>query len=161
MIKTTACHDPISISIFTLILFIIAAMPSAGIMAADEPVIHIKAGQSQLFIDDELIESQIDVRRTLHQPTKDNGGNKPLIAARKGEGILAYGTIVFDARLNKYVMIAQDFPGRKMLRATSTDGMNWSARTHDAFEIIEMDYQLGPLPPEAKGNLGIDLFSCF
>ncbi len=131
---------------------------------AAEPPVPVKAGQAQLFVDDFLIESQTNLRRTLHQPVKDNGGQVPMLAAREGAGLLAYGSIVYDPRLKRYVMFVQGFlprGPRQMYRLTSADGLTWDTKTHDALELVEMDLDLGPLPPDAKGSFGIDLFSCF
>ncbi len=86
---------------------------------------------AQLFIDDVLIAEQSGLRRTLHQPAKDNDGNSPLIAARSGTTLLAYGSIVRDIRLDRYVMFVQEFPSRQMLRLTSADGLSWQPNTHD------------------------------
>src|SRR5438046_2070096 len=41
---------------------------------------RVAKGVTQLFVDDELIESALDVRRTLHQPKKDHDGNEPVLA---------------------------------------------------------------------------------
>ncbi|HPD32306.1 MAG TPA: hypothetical protein PLL20_20110 [Phycisphaerae bacterium] len=123
-------------------------------------VVHLKPGVAQLFIDDELIESQQGLERRLHCPVKDEGGNEPIIAARPGTTILAYGTIVFDTRLKKYVMFSQGFVERNMYRFTSKDGLNWDTGEGGEFEEIT----LGPPPekePGAIGKPGIDVFSCF
>ncbi|MGQ9650200.1 MAG: hypothetical protein ACUVXJ_08825 [Phycisphaerae bacterium] len=123
-------------------------------------VVHLKPGVAQLFIDDELIESQQGLERRLHCPVKDNGGNEPIIAARSGTTILAYGTIVFDTRIKKYVMFSQGFVERNMYRFTSDDGLNWDTGKDGQFEEITF----GPPPekePGAIGKPGIDVFSCF
>ena len=116
---------------------------------------------AQLFIDDVLIEQQSDLRRTLHQPAKDNDGNSPLIAARSGMTLLAYGSIVWDTRLNRYVMFVQEWPSRQMYRLTSADGLDWQPNTYDQLEPVSLDLSFPPLPPEARGKPGIDLFSCY
>jgi hypothetical protein len=125
------------------------------------PAISVRPGVAQLFIDDVLIAQQSGLRRTLHQPAKDNDGNSPLIAARTGTTLLAYGSVVRDTRLNRYVMFVQEFPSRQMLRATSADGLDWQPNTHDQLERVSLDLSFSPLPPEARGRPGIDLFSCY
>ncbi|MBP7934819.1 MAG: hypothetical protein KA354_09250 [Phycisphaerae bacterium] len=132
-----------------------------GTTLAGDGVVSVRSGIAQLFIDDLLIDSQVNLRRTLHQPVKENGGQTPLIAANKGDALLAYGTIVFDSRLKQYVMLVQDFNNRRMLRAISSDALGWSARTHDELTPLRLDLDLGPLPKDAKGKFGIDVFSCF
>jgi len=89
--------------------------------AAETPI-EIETGAAQLFVDDFLVESRSGLKRTLHQPGKDRGGNVPVIAAKEGASLLAYGTIVHDPRLKRYVMFVQEFPSRKMYRCTSPDG---------------------------------------
>lgn len=123
--------------------------------------IPIKAGVAQMFIDDYLIGCQQDLKRTLHQPVKDNGGNVAAIPAKKGTTLLAYGSIVFDTKRSEYVMFVQEFPSRDMYLTTSKDGLNWEAKTYEQLRPVKMDLDLGPLPPDAKGTFGIDLFSCF
>lgn len=138
---------------------------AVGCMAAAESAsqggaIVVRPGVAQLFIDDELIESQQGLERRLHCPAKDNGGNEPVIAARPGTTILAYGTIVFDSKLKKYVMFSQGFVERHMYRFTSDDGLSWDTGEGGEFEEITF----GPPPemePGAIGRPGIDVFSCF
>lgn len=100
--------------------------------------IEIRPGESQLFVDDFLIESSHGLRRTLHQPRKDNGGNEPVIELADEFGVFtgtleANGTIVFDRRLGKYVMFALAFSAQsrgwdraRLYRFTSADGIHWS-----------------------------------
>ena len=126
-----------------------------------EPAIPLTPHIPQLFVDDALIARQAGLRRTLHPPVKDNGGNVPLIAARPGTTLLAYGSIVRDTRRNRYVMFLQEFPSRQMLRTTSADGLTWDAKTHDQLEKVTFDLTFSPLPPDAHGHPGIDLFSCY
>ena len=143
------------------------ALSMTRLVAADgapltgDSIAPVKSGVAQLFVDDLLIESHANLRRTLHQPLKDGGGSTPLIVANKGDALLAYGTIVFDPRLKQYVMFVQDFNRRRMLRATSVDGLRWSAGRHDELTPLKLDLDLGPLPKDAKGKFGIDLFSCY
>jgi hypothetical protein len=104
--------------------------------------IKIEKGVSQLFIDDYLIESHENLKRTLHQPAKDNNGEKPVIAIENEfEGLNATleanGTIVYDPRIEKYVMFALGYSRHwrevkkrrwdsvRLYRFTSKDGINW------------------------------------
>ncbi len=128
--------------------------------AGSRPPIRVQPGVAQLFVDDGVIEQAAGLRRTLHQPAKDNGGNTPLIAARAGTTLLAYGSIVRDTRLNRYVMFVQEFPSRQMYRTTSTNGLDWQPDTHAGLEKVALDLSFGPLPKDARGRPGIDLFSC-
>jgi len=123
--------------------------------------IQVLPGVAQLFVDDGAIVQSSGLQRTLHQPAKDNGGNTPLIAARAGTTLLAYGSIVRDTRLNRYVMFVQEFPSRQMYRLTSADGLAWQPNTHAELEKVSLDLAFGPLPKEARGRPGIDLFSCY
>ncbi|KAB7530389.1 hypothetical protein F8C76_02460 [Flagellimonas olearia] len=105
-------------------------------------IIPLERNEAQLFIDDFLIESVSDVKRTLHQLKKDNGGNVPILAIEDEFGkytssLQANGTIVYDPKLKKYVMIALSYSrhlGRatkrswdkiRLYRFTSVDGINW------------------------------------
>ena len=126
-----------------------------------QPAITLALGVPQLFVDDTLIAQQTGLRRTLHQPIKDNGGETPLIAAQPGTTLLAYGSIVRDTRLGRYVMFVQEFPSRQMFRLTSADGLNWQPNKHEQLEKVTFDLTFSPLPPDAHGRPGIDLFSCY
>jgi hypothetical protein len=110
---------------------------SARLASAEEPL-KIKSGEVQLFVDDYLIGSQSDLQRTLRQPKKDNGGEKPVIALDDkefGENLStleANGTIVYDPRIKKYVMLALAFSAPKkgwdrvrIYRFTSDDALKW------------------------------------
>ncbi len=127
--------------------------------AADAPV-QIKTGVAQLFVDDFLIESESGLKRTLRQPDKDAGGNVPVIAAKEGTTLLAYGTILHDPRLKRHVMFVQEFPSRKMYRCTSPDGLVWEQGDHATWVPIAFDLDLKP-QKGARGRFGIDLFSCY
>jgi hypothetical protein len=142
----------------TLALLSLLCLPSGGSAA---PALSIRSQVAQLFVDDLLIAEQSGLHRTLHQPVKDDDGNSPLIAARSGTTLLAYGSIVRDPRLNRYVMFVQEFPSRQMLRATSVDGLNWQPDKHAELENVSLALSFGPLPPDAHGRPGIDLFSCY
>jgi hypothetical protein len=144
-----------------LSIFAILALVCLPIYAPARPPIQIPQGIAQLFVDDGMIEQATGLRRTLHQPTKDNGGNTPLIAARPGTTLLAYGSIVRDTRLDRYVMFVQEFPSRQMYRATSADGLAWQPGTHAELEKVSLDLPFPPLPKDAHGRPGIDLFSCY
>ncbi len=137
------------------------SLPCLIVGGAAAAVISVPPETAQLFIDDTLIAEQSGLRRTLHQPAKDDDGSSPLIAARPGTTLLAYGSIVRDTSLNRYVMFVQEFPSRQMLRTTSVDGLNWEPERHAELEKVSLDLSFGPLPPDAHGRPGIDLFSCY
>ena len=126
-----------------------------------QPVIKVRPGVAQLFIDDGMVDRASGLQRTLHQPVKDNDGNTALIAARTGTTLLAYGSIVRDTRLDRHVMFVQEWPSRQMYRLTSADGLNWHPNTHDQLERVSLDLPFPHLPPDAHGKPGIDLFSCY
>jgi len=143
-------------------ILVLTATPAA--VVARNPV-AVQRGIPQLFIDDEIIESDEGSIRTLHQPTKDHGGERPIIAAPPQTSLLAYGTIVFDTRIQRYVMFVQEFPSRQMYRVLSADGMNWVPTGGKLLDPIHMDTDLGDVPRDrainAHGNREIDLFSCY
>ena len=149
---------------WTVCMSVLMAFTVAGVATAraDATVeaIPIQTGQAQLFVDDVLIDTQDNLKRTLHQPVKDNGGEFPMIPAKQGMTLLAYGSIVFDTQRQKYVMIVQEFPSRDMYMTTSADGLNWDASHHEEFTPVTMDMDLGELPPEA-GRFEMDLFSFY
>jgi len=138
-------------------------MPIASTTAASEPLALVP-GVAQLFIDDSVLESQQELVRTLHQPAKDYNGERPIIRAAPDSTLLAYGTIVFDTKLKKYVMFAQGYPTRAMYRLLSSDGMTWSQTDGRKLDRITLDTDLGEVPKDkainAHGERGIDLFSC-
>lgn len=145
-------------------LFSSTALPCLLVLALpgfSQTALQVQPGIAQLFLDDRVIAQSSDLRRTLHQPLKDNGGNAPMIAARDGTTLLAYGSIVRDLRLNRYVMFVQEFPSRQMYRLTSAEGLAWQPNTHAELEKVSLDLAFGPLPKEARGRPGIDLFSCY
>lgn len=155
--------------LLTLVLstgcWIICLRSSAAFMP-----LEIKGGEAQLFVDDYLIASETNVKRTLHQPKKDDGGNVPVIALDKevgevGATLEANGTIVYDPRLRKYVMFAIGFwPSLsgservRLFRFTSADAMNWVKGDDGTPQRIHFD-----LKDAASGQsaTNIDLFSCF
>jgi len=145
-------------------LFSLTALPCLLVSALSgfsQTALQVQPGVAQLFVDDGVIAQATGLRRTLHQPAKDNGCNSPMIAARDGTTLLAYGSIVRDTRLNRYVMFVQEFPSRQMYRLTSADGLAWQPNTHAELEKVSLDLTFSPLPPEARGKPGIDLFSCY
>jgi hypothetical protein len=144
-----------------MLLFAAVAMRTLVMAAPSAGPVHLESGVAQLFVDDEMLDSGAGFERTLHSPVKEGGGNVPLIAAKPGSTLLAYGTIVWDARMRRYVMFTQGFPERHMYRFTSKDGLDWDVGSGKA-EFEEVSF--GP-PPEretgSRGKAGIDLFSCF
>jgi len=128
--------------------------------AAASATVQVARGAPQLFVDDALIETQADLKRTLHQPVKETGGNGPLIVPAAGKDLQAYGSIVLDPRLGKYVMfIREHIGGGGFFLATSTDGLQWDQR--DRASLVPVTF--GPdVEPEAGfgARRGLDLFSC-
>jgi hypothetical protein len=104
---------------------------------SDGPMV-IKRQQLELFVDDYLIQSHAGLQRRLHQPTKDERGAKPILSLSDvgitASGTLeANGTILYDARLRKYVMFALMFrtpwdgwDKTQLFRFTSSDGLHWT-----------------------------------
>ncbi len=130
----------------------------------------ITRGQAQLFVDDHLIAAQTDLRRTLHQPTKDDGGNIPVISLDseyegKAATLEANGSIVYDTRLKKWVMYTVAFcqlvPGpdrTRIYRFTSSDALHWTKGDDGKPDHCKMD-----LLDVASGTsaTNADLFSCY
>src|SRR5262245_2622503 len=124
------------ILLVSFFLVLIGAFACRGSVVDGEPIV-IRAGEAQVFIDDYLIASSRGLRRTLHQPRKDDGGNVPVLELgdefREFTGTLeANGTILFDPKLGKHVMFALAFSAQKrdwdrarLYRFTSTDGIHW------------------------------------
>jgi len=145
----------------------IAAAPATAI----RPV-EVKSGVAQLFVDDFLIESQTNLKRTLRQPKKDNGGNVPILVFDKEYGeyratLEANGTVIFDTRFKKYVLFAigfsSHFPGPaseriRIYRFTSPDAMNWIKGDDGTPQRIRFD-----LTDAASGTsaTNTDLFSYY
>ncbi len=139
------------------LLVVLGGHPRA--MGQGVDAVEIDAGVAQLFVDDYLIASQEGLERRLHCPVKDANGDEAVIPAVRGSTLLAYGSIVFDSRLKRYVMFTQGFEERHMYRFTSRDGLAWETGEGGKFERITF----GPLPEkeaDARGTPGIDLFSC-
>jgi hypothetical protein len=133
--------------------------------------VTLKTGEAQFFIDDYLIALQTELRRTLRQPKKDQGGNEPVIAIENEFGetkstLEANGTIVYDPKLKKWVMFtlsfASNWPGQsadrvRMYRFTSPDGLSWVKGDDGHPQRIEFDLH----DPKSNTNAtNIDLFSC-
>ena len=145
----------------TLRTLIVLASLCSLVSGQTRPPIRVQQGVAQLFVDDGVIEQATGVRRTLHQPAKDKDGQTPLIPARDGTTLLAYGSIVRDTRLNRFVMFIQEYPSRQMYRLTSADGLGWLSSTNGQLEPVSLSLSFPPLPPDAHGRPGIDLFSCY
>lgn len=114
----------------------------------------------QLFVDDALIESQSDLKRTLHQPAKDNGGRAPLIVPAAGKDLQAYGSIVYDPRIRKYAMFVREhIGGGGFFLATSSDGLSWDQT--DRARLVPVTFAPDVEPDPGFGaRRGLDLFSC-
>jgi hypothetical protein len=137
--------------------------------AASKEQVEIPRHQAQLFVDDYLISEQTDLRRTLHQPAKDNGGNVPVIGLDSEFGdkpatLEANGSIVYDPRLKRWVMFAVAFspltPGpdrTRIYRFTSSDAIHWTKGDDGTPEHIKMDL-FDPASNTSATNT--DLFSC-
>lgn len=151
-------------SILSTLAVLVSLTPLASVTAASEPL-TIEPGVAQLFIDDNVLESQWRLIRTLHQPVKDHQGERPLIKSPPESTLLAYGTIVFDTKLKQYVMFVQHFPSRDMSRIMSTDGLHWNEKDGRKLERLTLNTHLGDVPKDkennADGERGIDLFSCY
>ncbi|HEV2294766.1 MAG TPA: hypothetical protein VGR35_13005 [Tepidisphaeraceae bacterium] len=149
-----------------------AALCFAGAARADTPEpLPIARDAAQLFVDDFLIATQTDLRRTLHQPKKDNGGSVPVIAMEDEFGstpatLEANGTILFDPKLKKWVMFALGFASSyegpsgdrvRLYRFTSPDAMNWIKGDDGTPQRIAVDLHDSQSGASATN---IDLFSC-
>ncbi len=141
--------------------------------------IKIEKGVSQLFIDDYLIESHENLKRTLHQPAKDNNGEKPVIAIENEfEGLNATleanGTIVYDPRIEKYVMFALGYSRHwrevkkrrwdsvRLYRFTSKDGINWVKGDNGIPQWVFPRTKKDLYDPKSNSYAtNVDLFSCY
>lgn len=133
-----------------------------------QPIV-LKPGEPQLFVDDTLIESSKNLHRMLHQPRKDDNGDKPLLALADEFGgtpgtLEANGSIVFDPRIKKYVMFALGFSPTfkspravRLYRFTSPDATNWIKGNDGTPEEITVDLND---PSTGKSASGIGVFSC-
>jgi hypothetical protein len=123
---------------------------------------------TQLFVDDLLIDSSAGLKRTLHQPTKDSGGNEPVLAitdefAGITATLQANGTIVYDPKLKKWVMIcigaslSQQGSNRvRLYRFTSDDAMTWKRGDDGSPQHIKFDMTDAA---SGKSASNTDLFS--
>lgn len=94
--------------------------------AESNAAIAVPSNEPQLFVDDHLIADSQGLKRTLHQPIKDQGGTVPVIPPPPGcETLLARGTILFDPKLGEYVMFAKARPSTRIHRYVSEDGLHW------------------------------------
>jgi hypothetical protein len=168
MTAQTAMRLSIRVSTLTWIL-----AQAALLQAADTslPAVRIEAGEAQLFVDDYLIATQDNLKRTLRQPIKDGGGNEPVIAIADEFGdtkstLEANGTILYDSRLKKWVMFALSFasswPGDsadrvRLFRFTSDDALNWKKGDDGKPQRIEVDLYDAASKTRATN---VDLFSC-
>lgn len=135
------------------------------------PAVTLRSGEAQLFVDDYLIAWQSDLQRTLRQPKKDDGGNEPVLAIEDEFGetkatLEANGTIVYDPRLDKWVMyalaFASNWPGEsadrvRLYRFTSPDAMTWVKGDDGRPQRIDVDLYD---PASGTSATNIDLFSC-
>jgi hypothetical protein len=133
----------------------------------------IQKGVAQLFVDDVLIGHETGLRRTLHQPVKDNDGEFPIIELGDEFGGLrstleSNGTILYDPRLGRYVMFALGYAFSsnawdrvRRYRFTSGDGINWihgdDGRPQVVFPRSEADLYN---PKAGRNAAGTDMFSC-
>ena len=131
-----------------------------NVYAAAEPIV-VKPGQPELFVDDYLIESKTGLQRRLHQAVKDDRGAKPVLSLRDlgitNAGTLeANGSILYDTRLQKYVMFAlalrtpwDGWDKTQLFRFTSRDGIKWMlGDDHPAARMAKEDPST--LYPELK-----------
>ena len=151
---------------------LLALLLAAGtaVPAAPEATV-LRKGVPELFVDDALIQSQQGLRRTLHSPKKDDDGNTPLLAIGDEFGpntstLEANGTIVWDPRLQKWVMFALGFAPTyqgpsgdktRLFRFTSTDAMHWVKGDDGRTERIAFDLHDSVSGADATN---VDLFSC-
>ncbi len=154
--------------------FVVAAVGAACFCstarAADSKPVAIEKGVAQLFVDDYLIDSQSGLKRTLHQPKKDDGGQKPVIAITDEYGgttatLEANGTIVYDPKLKKWVMIALGAcPSKRgadrvrLYRFTSDDAMNWTRGDDGKAQHLPIDLKD---PASGRVATNTDLFSYY
>ncbi|MBI4581413.1 MAG: hypothetical protein HY718_17050 [Planctomycetes bacterium] len=145
---------------------LLLAWAGCGPVSRGGPLV-VQPGVAQLFVDDAIIESDRGMIRTLHQPVKDHGGERPIIDAPPKTSLLAYGTIVFDTKLDRYVMFVQEFAPetRQMYQVLSRDGINWEPTDGRLLDPVSLDRNLGDVPRDkainAAGSREIDLFSCY
>jgi hypothetical protein len=154
-----------------LVLCMIVWMAANRTARAADPV-PIQRDVAQMFVDDYLIGSQTDLRRTLRQPKKDGDGHTPVLELSSEFGnatgtLEANGTIVFDPKLKKYVMLALGYGAQfegplsdriQLLRFTSDDAMHWIKGDNGTPQRLPLDL----LDKESgQSATNIDLFSFF
>jgi hypothetical protein len=140
---------------------------------SESPIV-IDSGIAQLFVDDFLINSQSNLKRTLHQPVKENRGDTPIIelAADTFGGysftLEANGSILHDLKNQDYVLFAVAFSSEmgkdqarswekaRLYRFTSPDGLTWS-RGEWVFPRSKEDFLDSA---SGKYATNMDLFSC-
>ncbi len=117
-------------------------------LARSAQSLAIPTATAQLFIGDRLIEKNFSVTRTLHQPKKDDDGQRPLLFLENEfggvPGTLQGGTILFDRKLKQYVMFAtsgahlEGHPWNwiRLYRFTSSDGLTWTKGDHGIPECV-------------------------
>lgn len=140
-------------------LFIV--LPVRLLRASDDnrPV-RVPRGVAQLFVDDALIASQSDLKRTLRQPVKEAGGHTPVIAAAAGKDLQAYGSMVYDPRIRKHVMFVREhIGGGGFFLATSSDGLRWDQTDRSGLVPVTFGPDVEP-DPGFGARRGLDLFSC-
>ncbi len=142
--------------LFLSSLFVSAHLWLPGTLAAAPAAVPIEAGVAQLFIDDFLIDAQSGLKRTLRQPRKDDDGSAPVIALASEASLMAKGTIVYDPRLERYVMFAKARPSTSIYRFTSADGLHWSS-DRDTPGPLEID-QTNPATGRREGYGGMHSF---
>ncbi len=156
-----------------VVVFALTALLVCRTSRADDPppqALKLNSGEAQLFVDDYLISRQDGLVRTLHQPKKDNGGNEPVIALGDEFGstkatLEANGTIVYDPKLKKYVMLALSFASSwsgengdrtRIFRFTSPDAMHWVKGDDGKPQRIAIDLKD---PKSGTSASNVDLFS--
>ena len=159
-------------------LLVGSILVSCSVRRVEKPI-AVPRGTAQLFIDDYLIASQQNVQRRLNQPVKDFNGEKPLLALEDEFGefastLEANGTIVYDPRLEKYVMFALGYSSQmraqkprrwesiRLYRFTSDDGMNWVKGDDGTPQWVFPRSPKDLYDPESGTSAtNIDLFSCY
>jgi len=136
--------------------------------------IVVLTNSPQLFVDDFLIHGQQDLQRTLHSPKKDQDGDEPVIAltdefSSDSATLEANGSIVYDPKLQRYVMFALGFSAVRqgwdrvrLYRYTSADGLNWEKHSDGQGQWIYPRDRAFFYDQNSKTHAtNIDLFSCY
>jgi hypothetical protein len=154
-----------------VLAWILVAVSRAPAAEPSVPLLRLARGQAQLFVDDFLISQQSGLVRTLNQPRKDGGGRRPVLALEgefgETKGTLeANGTILYDPKLQKWVMFAlafaSSYPGAsadrvRLYRFTSPDALNWIKGDDGKPQRLIVDLHD---PASNTSATNIDLFSC-